>query len=337
MSSLRERNPAALGVIGLVLLTLAGLLTYFSDDLPVIGGGTTYRANFAEAAGLRAGDEVRVAGVGVGEVTGVRLDGDHVVVTFEVDNTWVGNASTVAIKIGSLLGAKYLAVDPFGARAQDPGDPIPVSRTTAPYDVTEALGDLAATTGKIDVKKLARSFETLSDAFSNTPSHVRNALEGLTALSETISSRDAELSELLANARQITATLSGHNRRIETLLRDGNLLLAELRQRRKVISALLTGTRQLANQLSGLVADNREKLAPTLRALEEVTSVLQRNQRNLHRALALAGPYYRLINNALGNGRWLDSYVCGVIPAAYLPEGAGPEHGCMPPRPGGGS
>ena len=61
--------------------------------------------------------------------------------------------------------------------------------------------------------------------------------------------------------------------------------------------------------------------------------ILQQNQANLTKALALAGPYYRLLGNALGSGRWFDVYLCGLIPHSYLPPGTPPATGCEPPKP----
>ena len=91
------------------------------SDLPFIGGGTGYTAYFAEAAGLQPGNEVRIAGVTVGQVTGVSLAGAKVAVTFRVKGAWVGNRRTAAIDIKTVLGDKYLALDPRGAAPQDPG------------------------------------------------------------------------------------------------------------------------------------------------------------------------------------------------------------------------
>ncbi|QFG23667.1 MCE family protein [Actinomadura sp. WMMB 499] len=333
----RERNPIVVAVVSITLLTVAALLAYNAKELPVIGGGTRYTADFGEAAGLRAGNEVRVAGVKVGEVTAVRLDGAKVAVSFRVRDTWVGDASTVAIAIKTLLGDKYLAVDPLGARAQDPGDRIPLGRTTSPYDVTEAFEDLAGTVGRLDTARLAQSLDVLSGTFDDTAPEVREALSGLSALSKTIASRDAELSRLLANTRQVTGTMADQSGNIEALLRDGNLLLAEIRRRREAIHNLLVGTQELSRQISGLVADNQEQLDPTLRALGRVTDLLEQNQANLDRALKTAGPYTRLLGNSLGNGRWMDGYLCGLVPPEYLPEGReAPDEGCVPPRKGGG-
>lgn len=127
----RERNPVAVAVVGLLVLALVGLGAYRVDSLPFIGGGTTYSADFTESAGLSEGDEVRVAGVKVGEVTGVSLDGPKVKVSFKVKDVWIGNSSTVGIAIKTLLGEKYLAVDPLGNAPQDPDERIRASRTTS--------------------------------------------------------------------------------------------------------------------------------------------------------------------------------------------------------------
>ena len=337
MKPIRERSPVAVGVVGLVALAVIGLLAYFYDDLPLVGGGTTYTADFTESAGLVSGNEVRVAGVKVGTVTGVSLAGDRVRVRFKVKDTWIGDQSTAAIKIKTLLGAKYLAVDPLGPAAQNPDQDIPVRRTVSPYDVTEAFSGLADTVGRIDTKQLADSFEAISQTFGDSAPDVHQALTGLAALSTTIASRDDELARLLANTRRLTGTLAQDDSEFEALLRDGNELLAELQDRRAAIAQLLTGTQRLAGQLSGVVADNTAQLTPMLRELDQVTDILRRNQANLDHALALAGPYYRLVGNTLGNGRWMDAYLCGLIPQNYLPPGTGPGTGCQPPRNAGGN
>ncbi|MFH8926518.1 MCE family protein [Streptomyces pristinaespiralis] len=338
--SAKERSPVAVALVGLLVLALLGIAAYKADALPFVGGGTTYRADFTEAAGLDEGDEVRIAGVKVGEVTAVALAGARVRVDFKVRDAWIGDSSTVAIAIKTLLGDKYLAVDPLGTRGQDPAEPIPSSRTTSPFDVTQAFNGLGETIGKIDTEKLAESFRMITDTFKDSPPNVRNAANGLSALSRSVSERDAQLAELLKGSKQLTRTLDGKKSSFELLLEDGNDLLGEIRARRDAIHALLTGTKSLGIQLGGVVQDNKRQLKPTLDALGKVTAVLLKNRKQLDRTLALAGPYYRLVGNTLGNGRWFDTYVCGLVPRNYLPAGTPPDTGCMPPKPtakGGGS
>ncbi|MFI0404619.1 MCE family protein [Actinomadura sp. 3N508] len=338
MKPLRERNPIAVAAAGIAVLLALGALAFRADDLPVIGGGTTYSAYFSEAAGLKDGQEVRVAGVKVGKVTGVALAGNKVKVTFRVKDTWVGDATRANIMIKTLLGSKYLQLDPLGARPQDPARPIPLDRTVSPYDVTTAFEDLGRTFDRLDTARLASSLQTISTTFEDTPASVRVALKGVSALSTTIASRDAELARLLAGTKKLSGTLAAQNDQFRTLFKDGNLILDELRRRREAIHALLVGTRRLADELIGLVDDNRWKLQPTLASLNEVTDVLARNQKNLDRTLETAAPYIRVVGNAMGNGRWVDGYLCGTVPKNYLENGnwKPPVTGCKPPHLTGG-
>ncbi|MFG1641920.1 MCE family protein [Amycolatopsis sp. NPDC049252] len=329
MKSFKERNPLVLGVLGSVALAALLTVTFNYDNLPIVGGGTTYAAEFSEAAGLQADDEVRVAGIKVGEVRDVALSDDHVLVRFRVKDAWVGDRTTVQIKIKTLLGRKFLALDPSGDGVQNPDQPIPRTRTVTPYDVTDAFNGLANTVGSIDTKQLANSFTTLSDTFRNSPEHVRSALDGLSQLSKTVSSRDSQISELLANARTLTTTLANSNDDFEKLIDDGNLLLTELNRRRDAIHDLLTGSARLADQLSGLVQDNTAQLKPALEALKQVTDLLKRQNDNLTKGLQLAGPYFRVVTNTTGNGHWIDAYLCGLLPENHDP--------CVPPKNPGGN
>ncbi|WP_367134797.1 MCE family protein [Saccharothrix sp. HUAS TT1] len=328
----RQRNPVVVGAVSLTVIALLLLAAFNSDDLPIIGGGTAYSAEFTEAAGLVPANEVRVAGVKVGKVTDVELDGDKVRVSFRVKDAWIGDRTTAVIRIKTLLGQKFLALDPQGSRPLDPGEPIPRERTLSPYDVQEAFNGLATTVEEIDTDQLATSFQVLSETFQGSAESVRGALDGLSALSRTISSRDEQLARLLANTNQVTKTLADRNEQFEKLLADGNLLLEELRVRRDAIGALLRGTRLLSAELSGLVADNSAQLRPALEQLDRVTTVLQRNQDSLDRSLALMGPFFRVFANTLGNGRWFDVYICGLLPPSVNLGLVGfNEEGCLPP------
>jgi phospholipid/cholesterol/gamma-HCH transport system substrate-binding protein len=334
MKPIRERNPIAVAIVGLAIMAAISLVAYFAGDLPIIGGGTGYTAYFAEAAGLQPGNEVRIAGVTVGQVTGVSLAGDKVAVTFRVRRAWIGNRTTAAIEIKTVLGDKYLALDPRGTKPQDPAAAIPLSRTSSPYDVTQAFSGLGQQISQINTAELAKSLQTLSAAFAATPPYVRSALHGLAALSASVASRDAAVTSLLASARKVAATLARETGSFRSLLVDGNLLIAELKQRQAAIRSMLISTEALAVQLSGLVNDDQAQLQPALAALDQVTSVLERDQADLATALSLAGPYYKLLGNTLGNGRWFDVYLCGLIPPSYAYANT-PAHGCQPPKVGG--
>lgn len=314
MKPIRERNPVSIGVAGLLVLVLTLAAAYFSNDLPFMGGGTTYTAKFTEVAGLRADNEVRVSGVRVGKVTGIELDGDEVAVEFTVDDVFVGDTSAASIEIKTLLGQKYLALVPHGDKPLDPQTPIPADRTRTPFEITGVLEQLGQTADEIDTDQLAGSFDAIAETFADTSPHVRGTLNGLSKLSKTIAGRDRELGELLGNTKVVTGTLATRDKQLRTLIGDGNLLLGELQARKTAIDRLLTGVRNLSTQLAAVISDNQSKLRPALSKLDRIATVLERNQANLGRGLKNLAPFYRVFANTFSNGRWLDAYVCGMLP-----------------------
>jgi virulence factor Mce-like protein len=310
----RDRNPVIIGGISLAVIAALVLLAFNAQSLPIIGGGTVYTAQFSEAAGLQPDDPVRVAGVKVGQVEALALEHGAVSVRFRVKGTFVGDRSEAAIKIETVLGAKYLALVPQGTSPLDPDSAIPLARTASPYDVVEAFADLSTTIDQIDTSQLASSFEVLSQTFADTPDEVRTSLDGLARLSDTIASRDAQLRQLLAATRSVTQVLADRNGEFTRLIVDSNTLLQEVQERRALIDSILTSTQQLATQLSGLVADNREALTPALQQLSTVTDILSRNRAALGQTVADLAPFVRVFTNTLGNGRWFDSFVENLIP-----------------------
>lgn len=332
MKPLRERNQVAVGAVTLVLIVLVTAVAYFFDQVPLLGSKITYQAYFAESAGLVPENEVQVAGVRVGEVTSVTLAGKKVLVKFTVDGTHLGSQTTASIEIKTLLGEKYLALQPKGPGVQDPNQPIPVERTTTPFQLQDAFGQLSQTIGDINTQQLAESFDTVSEALRNTPQPLQDTLAGLTALAKTLSARDQQLADLLSGTNRVSQILADRDTQLRQVIDDGNVLLDELQRRKHAISALLNGTRQLSAQLAGLVADNRAQLRPTLDKLDEVTDILQRNQDNLSRSLALLAPFTRLGTNATGNGRWFEGYICGLLPPVVTAGGVSVNpNGCTPP------
>jgi phospholipid/cholesterol/gamma-HCH transport system substrate-binding protein len=129
-------------------------------------------------------------------------------------------------------------------------------------------------------------------------------------LSTTIASRNSQLQTLLSSANTVTATLADRNQQLTTLFRDGNLILGELNTRSQQIHDLLINTTSLSVELEGLVSDNQKTIGPLLDSLQQILATLNANQASLDQGLALLGPFYRVFNNTIGNGRWFDNYIC---------------------------
>lgn len=332
MTPFSARNPIPIALISLAVIIGLLVAAYNVDRLPLIGAGTEYRALFTESAGLEVDDEVRIAGVKVGTVNGVELRDGLVVISFYAGDAYIGDRSTASIQIKSLLGDKYLAVDPLGNQPLDPDVPIPVDRTVTPYDVVQAFNGLTDTVEELDTRQLAASLRTLSETFRNTPDEVRASLDGLSRLSVTIASRDDEIARLVDNTEQVTGLLAARNTEINRILTDGAALFAELNARQAAISRLLDGTRELAVQLRGLINDNEEQIGPTLDELERLVDILQRNQDDLVAGLRRLGPFITVFTNAIGSGRWFDNFL--DLPSDF-PVGELPILGDLPLEPDG--
>ncbi|MFB7722060.1 MCE family protein [Nocardia sp. NPDC056100] len=316
---LGKRSPAFMGGLGLVLVLLVTMSAFSLDKLPILGAGTKYTAEFSEAAGLKKGNEVRIAGVKVGQVQDVRLDGDKVLVDFRTQDAWIGNETTASIQIKTLLGQKYLALDPKGADPADPSKAIPLSRTVSPYDVVDAFSDAAADIEDTKTDQLAQSFRVLSEAFSGTPADIRGSIDGVARLSETIAKRDDQLKKLFGATKKTTQVLADRNAEFERLIGNGGQLLAELNMRQQSIAQLLTGAKTIAAELTALVHDNEEQIGPALTNLRKTIDLLNANQANISKTLTLAAPFYGLYANVLGTGRWFDAVITNLIPPA-LPD-----------------
>lgn len=320
----RERNPVVVGAISLAVLFAVLLAAFRAQDLPLIGGGDTYHAAFAESGGLKADDEVRIAGVRVGKVESVELDGARVRVTFRVDtDSGFGTDTRAAIKIKTLLGAMYLSLEPAGSGQLAKDSEIPVERTSSPYDVVDAFEGLAETSEAIDTDQLADSLTTLADLTRNTPEEFRDALAGVSALSTNIAAKNEQIGTLLQNLDRVTSVLDERDQDIVRLMKDADVLFRALVARRNAVHRLLVSTSTLSRSLTALIRDSRADLQPALAHLESVLRVLTKNEENLDNSLRLMAPFYRVFASTLGGGPWFDTYIQNLPPVPDLANGGG--------------
>lgn len=319
MKPFRERNPVIVGAVSLVVMAMVLVAALRADDLPIIGGGDTYSAMFTEAGGLKVNDEVRIAGVRVGKVDEISLEGDQVKVSFKVDAAAdFGTQTRAAIKVKTILGSMFLALEPAGGGRLDEGGTIPAERTSSPFDVVEAFEGLASTSEQIDTDQLAQSLTTLADLTRNTPEEFRGALSGLSRLSANVAAKDQQLNTLLVNLERVSTVLDERDQDIVKLMEDSDVLFRALVARRDAVHELLVSTTRLSKQLTALIRDSREDLAPALASLENVVAVLNKNEDNLDSSLRLMAPFYRVFANTLGNGPWFDTWIANFPPVPQV-------------------
>jgi phospholipid/cholesterol/gamma-HCH transport system substrate-binding protein len=302
---LNRRDPFRIGLLTIVLGAVLGLLVVMVTFVSF--GTRSYTAVLEQTAGLRAGEDVEVYGVPKGEVKSVELAGDVVKVRFVLDKgITLGDRSTAAVKVATLLGTHYLAVAPAGSGQVDT---IPLARTSVPFNLQDVLEKGTANLEQLDPELLARARTEASKTLTATNDQIGPALTGIARLSEAVQSRSDQTGQLLAAARGVTSQLSASSADIVALMRQANLVIGEITQRREAIHTLLVETTTLATNLGGVIDETRDDMAPAFRQLNAVLHTLREEDSNLKDVLAKIAPTVRYFANATGNGAWADLWL----------------------------
>jgi phospholipid/cholesterol/gamma-HCH transport system substrate-binding protein len=317
MKSFSERNPVIIGLIGITAVVAIALAALNYQKLPFLNQGKTYSAQFADAGGLFTGATVEVSGYPTGKVSAIELDGSRVLVTFKIDkNIHVGDRSEARIRAKSLLGTKVLEVLP---RGEDPlVSTIPIDRTQSPYQLPDALGDLATTIGGLNTVQLSESLATLAQTFSDTPEEVRAAVQGVARFAETLNERDANLRRLLENAAKATGVLAKRTDQVVSLVRDTNALLAELRTQSAALDQIWYNVSAAAQQLKGFIEENRQTLRPALDKLNGVLAIIDNRKQRLQLAIKGLGTYAMSLGESIGSGPFFKAYVVNLLPGQFV-------------------
>ncbi|MCV7238586.1 MCE family protein [Mycolicibacterium celeriflavum] len=316
MKSFSERNQTVIGAIGLVLTIgiVVGSLNY--DRLPFLQG-KEYSAYFAEVGGLTVGEEVQVSGFEVGQVKSIGLDGPRALVKFTVaKDIRLGDRTEAAIKTEGLLGTKILEVTSRGDGQLE--GTIPMDRTTSPYQLPDALGDLATTISGLNTNQLSDSLRVLADTFSDTPPELRIAVEGVARFSETLNERDAQLRGLLVNADKATTVLAERSGQVVSLITNTNALLAELESQSAALDQVSGNISALSEQLQGFIAENRETMRPALDKLNGVLTIIDNRKERLQRSLTLLTDYSMSLGESVSGGPFFKTYVANLLPGQFL-------------------
>ncbi|ORV32691.1 virulence factor Mce family protein [Mycobacterium conspicuum] len=317
MKSFAERNRLVVGAVGMVAVAglVVGGLQY--QKLPFFDRGNDVSAYFADAGGLRADNTVEVSGYPVGKVSSIELDERGVLVKFKVNNNIrLGSRTEAAIKTKGLLGSKFLDVTPRG-EGQLKG-PIPIDRTMSPYQLPDALGDLATTISGLNTNQLSDSLGTLAQTFADTPADFSNAIRGVARLAQTLDRRDAQLRSLLDNAAKATGVLAKRTDQIVGLVRDTNALLAQLRTQSAALDQIWSNISSVSRQLQGFIAENRQQLRPALDKLNGVLTIVENRKERLQQAIPLLNNYVMSLGESLSSGPFFKAYVVNLLPGQFV-------------------
>ena len=317
MKSFGERNLFVIGLVGILGLTAFILTALNYQKLPFFSPGKTYTAYFAEAGGLAGNGEVQVSGLRAGQVTGIELDGQHVLVTFKVNkNIRLGDRTEAAIKTKSLLGTKYLEITPRGDGRLS--QTIPQDRTTSPYQLPDALGDLATTISGLNTDQLSDSLRVISETFAQTPPDLKVAVEGVARFSDTLNQKDAQLRELLTNADKATGVLSERSDQIVKLVNNTNSLMAELQSQSAALDQISGNISVLSTQLQGFISENRATMKPALDKLNGVLTIIDNRKERVQKSIKMLGTYAMALGESVAAGPFFKSYISNLLPGQFV-------------------
>ncbi|HEX2288705.1 MAG TPA: MCE family protein [Pseudonocardiaceae bacterium] len=307
------------GFIGVALIILIIAVGLQPERIISWATSLRYQAMFTEAGGLTVGNDVTVSGIKVGSVSSIALDNGDALVGFTIDGRYaLGSDTTAHIRTGTLLGERVLALESEGSGTLDRSQVIPVTRTSSPYSLTDAISELTSNTAGTDTQQLNQSLDTLSQTLDQVAPQLGPTFDGLSRLSESLNNRNDSLAELLRTAGDVTQIFSERSNQVNTLLLNANDLLAVLNERRYAITGLLQNTAAVSQELTTLVANNEQELAPALRHLNEVTAMLQKNRDNLAKMLPGAAKYYLTQGEIVSNGAYYNALVPNLQPAQLL-------------------
>ena len=225
----------------------------------------------------------------------------------------LGSDTTAHIRTGTLLGERVLALESAGSGTLSPNTVIPISRTSSPYSLTDAVSDLTANTAGTNTESLNQSLDTLSATLDQIAPQLGPTFDGVSRLSRSLNNRNESLAELLKTAGDVTGILSERSQQVNALILNANDLLGVLNERRQAIVSLLSATSAVSKELTGVVADNEKELAPTLERLNRVTAMLEKNRDNLAKMLPGAAKYYLTQGEIVSNGAYYNALVPNLV------------------------
>ncbi|KAA5827141.1 MCE family protein [Saccharopolyspora hirsuta] len=322
-------GPLVKGAVFLVVTVLATSVLAVTIANRGIGDQATYTARFTDATSLNPGDDVRMAGVRIGEVTEVEVaDRRFAEVTFAVDaRRQLSRHVTAAIRFRNVVGQRYLALDQ-GPRPVDgvlpPGGRIPLERTRPAVDLTAMFNGfkpLFQALSPQDVNQL--SFEIVQ-VLQGEGGTVDSVLRHTASLTSALADRDRVIGEVVANLNRVLDTINGKGDQLGTLVTTTQQLVRGLAADAEPIGEAIGGLGELSSSTAALLAEGREPLRQDIVALGDLAKGLADNTPTFERFLHNLPVKYERLGRIASYGSWLNFYLCSVSSDAAPAPGGPP-------------
>lgn len=320
--SFEDLNRPMLGIIGICVVAAGIAVTFAIGALGLLEDRYGMSGVFEDGSGIGSGAPVRLAGVEVGEVTGVFPDFEagQVVITWEVDRgVDVGSDAEAKVALGSLLGGNYIKLtgpveEPFMADLPEEQRRIPVDRTSETIGIIEAFDAATRTIEDLDSDLINDVTEQLAEIMAGTRDALPDLVSNLETVAVALSARENELTTLLEDGQSLLATLNARDNEILRLIDATDELLDELASRQEVLRTILGEGASAVESLADLISEHRltiQQIADDLHVtLEAAGGALP----ELNEGLSLFGPTFEGLGSVTRSGPWIDFVVYELGP-----------------------
>jgi phospholipid/cholesterol/gamma-HCH transport system substrate-binding protein len=316
----------------LVKLALFTVLTIAATSVLAISIANTnlsstnsYTARFSDATLLLPGDDVRIAGVRVGQVEDVGIvDRKQAEVKFSVSaGRKLPAGVTAQIKFRNLVGQRYVALGQGASSDPNavlkPGGNIPIERTRPALDLTELFNGfkpLFQALSPNDVNKL--SYE-LIQVLQGEGGTVENLLAHTASLTSALADKDKVIGDLINNLNGVLDTVNSRGPQLSDLIVTLQQLVSGLAQDRKPIGDAVEALGNLATTTSGLLADVRAPLKQDIANLGVLTDRLNAHEPEVEHFITFLPTKVSTLTRTVSYGSWFNFFLCQASGSVVIP------------------
>lgn len=289
MKAFTERRPRVLGAVAVAVMAVIVIGIIFLNR-NIFNSGYQVSARFPTAAGIGAGTDVLVAGVKVGTVRSVTVDGNAVDATMSIDHgTVLPHHTEASVQVETLLGVVDVALRPVSGWSSPLRPGALITNTTVPeefYQVQNTAGHLLTQT---NAKALNNVIESLATITQGKQQQVAQIIKGLGALTTTVDQRSGEVSQLIDSANNVSSTLDSRDQQLASVLDNLNTVTGGLANQSGDLAGLIDNIDQMATQTNSLVGQDRPQLNSLLQNLHQVLGVVSSHQVDVAQGVSYLG------------------------------------------------
>jgi phospholipid/cholesterol/gamma-HCH transport system substrate-binding protein len=311
----REGNLLNVGIFTVAMLLVAAMLVVVFGEFR-FASGNSYHANFAEASRLKAGQDVRIAGVPVGTVKDVKLKEDNTVdVAFDVNDKYQLYTSTRAVvRYENLVGDRYLEITsgPGELRKLPPGSTIPKQNTQPALDLDALLGGLRPVLKGLDGAKVNELSSAVIELLQGQGGALSNLLATTGAFSQNLAARDQLIGDVITNLNTVLGTVDEKGAQFDASVDRLQQLITGLAQGRDPIAGAIEPLATAENDLTEMLESSRRPLQGVIENARPLAQRLDERKADVNKVIEpLAENYLRL--NALGAyGSFFNIFYCST-------------------------